>query len=120
MCKTVAEFVFASRRRHTICALVTGVQTCALQMWTQQAQRLLEVVGVLALVPVAEDEVVVTVGQPGEDVECRTRDGAGPVGGDTGVAEALLGQALVLGGSDERLVGKGCVRTWESRGLPVH
>src|SRR3546814_7450086 len=24
------SFVFSSRRRHTICALVTGVQTCAL------------------------------------------------------------------------------------------
>src|SRR3546814_7934202 len=26
----VVEFVFSSRRRHTRCALVTGVQTCAL------------------------------------------------------------------------------------------
>src|SRR3546814_19133275 len=29
MC-VVSVFVFSSRRRHTICALVTGVQTCAL------------------------------------------------------------------------------------------
>src|SRR3546814_14255704 len=27
------EFFFSSRRRHTICALVTGVQTCALPIW---------------------------------------------------------------------------------------
>src|SRR3546814_5289498 len=27
-------FVFSSRRRHTRCALVTGVQTCALPIWT--------------------------------------------------------------------------------------
>src|SRR3546814_9454809 len=27
-------FFFSSRRRHTICALVTGVQTCALPIWT--------------------------------------------------------------------------------------
>src|SRR3546814_2257760 len=26
-------FFFASRRRHTSCALVTGVQTCALPIW---------------------------------------------------------------------------------------
>src|SRR3546814_4176343 len=26
-------FLFASRRRHTRCALVTGVQTCALPIW---------------------------------------------------------------------------------------
>src|SRR3546814_3265754 len=32
-------FVFSSRRRHTICALVTGVQTCALPIsyWLFQA-----------------------------------------------------------------------------------
>src|SRR3546814_2967532 len=27
-------FFFSSRRRHTRCALVTGVQTCALPIWT--------------------------------------------------------------------------------------
>src|SRR3546814_8363932 len=27
------EFFFSSRRRHTRCALVTGVQTCALPIW---------------------------------------------------------------------------------------
>src|SRR3546814_10476451 len=30
MCSCVMYFVFAGRRRHTRCALVTGVQTCAL------------------------------------------------------------------------------------------
>src|SRR3546814_2806151 len=29
----VIFFVFSSRRRHTRCALVTGVQTCALPIW---------------------------------------------------------------------------------------
>src|SRR3546814_1019263 len=29
----LALFVFSSRRRHTICALVTGVQTCALPIF---------------------------------------------------------------------------------------
>src|SRR3546814_10824187 len=28
-------FFFSSRRRHTRCALVTGVQTCALPIWLQ-------------------------------------------------------------------------------------
>src|SRR3546814_5226722 len=27
------DFFFSSRRRHTRCALVTGVQTCALPIW---------------------------------------------------------------------------------------
>src|SRR3546814_4222710 len=30
MCECVVFFFFSSRRRHTRCALVTGVQTCAL------------------------------------------------------------------------------------------
>src|SRR3546814_5711122 len=29
-------FFFSSRRRHTRCALVTGVQTCALPIWLQR------------------------------------------------------------------------------------
>src|SRR3546814_8979773 len=29
----IAFFFFSSRRRHTRCALVTGVQTCALPIW---------------------------------------------------------------------------------------
>src|SRR3546814_10767833 len=32
-------FFFSSRRRHTRCALVTGVQTCALPISTTKAQR---------------------------------------------------------------------------------
>src|SRR3546814_3694486 len=28
-------FFFSSRRRHTRCALVTGVQTCALPIWVE-------------------------------------------------------------------------------------
>src|SRR3546814_10133035 len=30
---TIGFFFFSSRRRHTRCALVTGVQTCALPIW---------------------------------------------------------------------------------------
>src|SRR3546814_5782721 len=32
-------FFFSSRRRHTRCALVTGVQTCALPIYPQTRQR---------------------------------------------------------------------------------
>ena len=48
---------------------------------TQQPQRLLEVGGVLGLVAVAEDEVVVAVGQPRQHLERRAGDGAGALGG---------------------------------------
>src|SRR3546814_13394845 len=33
------HFFFSSRRRHTICALVTGVQTCALPICHQPGER---------------------------------------------------------------------------------
>src|SRR3546814_9558782 len=36
----LAPFFFTSGRRHTICALVTGVQTCALPIWTLLVRRL--------------------------------------------------------------------------------
>src|SRR3546814_16946792 len=32
-------FFFSSRRRHTRCALVTGVQTCALPIWAVRTGR---------------------------------------------------------------------------------
>src|SRR3546814_1717822 len=35
----VCSFFFSSRRRHTRCALVTGVQTCALPIWARKAAR---------------------------------------------------------------------------------
>src|SRR3546814_18008338 len=35
-------FFFASRRRHTRCALVTGVQTCALPIWHFHRHEILD------------------------------------------------------------------------------
>src|SRR3546814_9790213 len=35
-CVCFSFFFFSSRRRHTSCALVTGVQTCALPIWDYQ------------------------------------------------------------------------------------
>src|SRR3546814_13768499 len=32
-------FFFSSRRRHTRCALVTGVQTCALPIWPEGGEH---------------------------------------------------------------------------------
>src|SRR3546814_1708620 len=38
ICVFYLSVFFSSRRRHTICALVTGVQTCALPILTVQSQ----------------------------------------------------------------------------------
>src|SRR3546814_2190931 len=37
LCCSVCCFFVSSRRRHTRCALVTGVQTCALPIWKREA-----------------------------------------------------------------------------------
>src|SRR3546814_894768 len=39
-CQEVVRFVFSSRRRHTRCALVTGVQTCALPIYGTGRQEI--------------------------------------------------------------------------------
>src|SRR3546814_5012596 len=46
----VAYFLFSSRRRHTRCALVTGVQTCALPIFTMLVIALLIMIGGVAVV----------------------------------------------------------------------
>src|SRR3546814_2394644 len=38
----LSDFFFSSRRRHTRCALVTGVQTCALPIWLGRCAHRME------------------------------------------------------------------------------
>src|SRR3546814_4670486 len=52
--RTYASFLFSSRRRQTSCALVTGVQTCALPI-SDQGQSLRDVVAAGAHVGGAPD-----------------------------------------------------------------
>src|SRR3546814_21162476 len=79
--------VFASRRRHTRCALVTGVQTCALPIFVRAADqpaRLLHVLpGLLRGQGLAD-------GLPGEVVEVRLQH--------------------VLGCGDQRQIGRASCR----------
>src|SRR3546814_5154633 len=92
-------FFFSSRRRHTRCALVTGVQTCALPIWdralhdgghAQDTRDVLEALGV----------------------------GLGELGaaGDVLVQVRQFRQER----SEERRVGKECVSTCRSRWSPYH
>src|SRR3546814_19281139 len=93
-------FFFSSRRRHTRCALVTGVQTCALPISVLQADRDGdgEVVhqaaeGGAFLVHVQEDlaEFAVLV-LAGAQIDLVAADG-----GLLRIALAAMGQALALG-----------------------
>src|SRR3546814_13276891 len=82
---------FSSRRRHTRCALVTGVQTCAL--------------------PISAPDAGKRLGEAQFASACRLiearRDDAG-----------LTAEAVAR--SEERRVGKECVSTCRSRWSPYH
>src|SRR3546814_3554962 len=103
-------FFFSSRRRHTRCALVTGVQTCALPILLE-GDPLVVVLG--PLVGEADLEALVE-----EDHLDPLEDRAGrEVGGleDRAVGPERDGGA---GRSEARRVGKECVSTCRSRWSP--
>src|SRR3546814_13098205 len=113
-------FFFSSRRRHTRCALVTGVQTCALPIWRRFKGSLadLEAVKDAVTLPVLRKDFIAT---PYQVLEARA------AGADlvllivAALEQRLLADlhALVLR-SEERRVGKECVRTCRSRWSPYH
>src|SRR3546814_4933191 len=103
-------FFFSSRRRHTRCALVTGVQTCALPIFARMEGQLTATLQMddgdqadaAKLLPTLSRKVgrVLANGWP------------------TGVE---VTHAMVHGGpfrSEERRVGKECVSTCRSRRSP--
>src|SRR3546814_2979506 len=99
-------FFFSSRRRHTRCALVTGVQTCALPIY----------------------EVGVTLGRRAVVHGVSAAFGAGTLTGIVGpngagkstLARAMLALVSASGRSEERRVGTECVSTCRSRWSPYH
>src|SRR3546814_16794923 len=99
MCVIVSVFLFASRSRHTRCALVTGVQTCALPIWApgRVAGTRIERLGKGWIF--VHSLALSRFGQQAA--------GVGKQAGG-GMSER----------SDERRVGKECVSTCRSRWLP--
>src|SRR3546814_8450333 len=98
-------FFFSSRRRHTRCALVTGVQTCALP------------ISILApMQGIARD--------PKGNTTAMVVNAEGVVEQRPVVVSQTIGdQWLVESGlarSEERRVGKECVSTCRSRWAPDH
>src|SRR3546814_10535586 len=93
-------FFFSSRRRHTRCALVTGVQTCALPILYHHNDRLL-------------------------CHSCLKEQKCSPpnrLGFLLGVISKLLTpmRKVSISRSEERRVGKECVSTCRSRWSPYH
>src|SRR3546814_7014645 len=90
-------FFFSSRRRHTRCALVTGVQTCALPIYLIPDLNLF-------------DNCDVPLRYRGMNAAERRRR----------IEEALGQVGLGSRRSEERRVGKECVSTCRSRWSPCH
>src|SRR3546814_8704584 len=96
-------FFFSSRRRHTRCALVTGVQTCALPISPKQV-NVMNKPSIHTLLQNFESEQV-------------TRELPAFSPGDTVVVNVKVkeGNRERVQRSEERRVGKECVSTCRSR-----
>src|SRR3546814_7920941 len=94
------SFFFSSRRRHTRCALVTGVQTCALPICAAEAHGDWAVGNALGC------------GQYGDP-------GGVEYGGDR-LQWSSRTVVEIVTRSEARRVGKECVRTCRSRWSPYH
>src|SRR3546814_2322798 len=95
----VCFFFFSSRRRHTRCALVTGVQTCALPISTELAEHMgLEEVA--ALLWEQPDAITFPVASAGGDAFLS-------------LAALMAGARSLIGRPAEKLVVEGapCVET---------
>src|SRR3546814_15620523 len=128
-------FFFSSRRRHTRCALVTGVQTCALPISRPpDAQANPASFPLLGLVAWIVRRVGVGYPEGALAVDLHDRARSGPdimVHPGRRLGEAARFELLALGGielvahaerqrSEERRVGKDCDSTCRSRWSPDH
>src|SRR3546814_6814212 len=111
-----SSFVFSSRRRHTRCALVTGVQTCALPICAKGAGGGDHALGLAAAEP--EAAVGVEVAEVAHAV-----DDAGTSARCARALTPTLSRKRERGRkpsparrSEERRGGKECVSTCRSRG----
>src|SRR3546814_16858311 len=105
-------FFFSSRRRHTRCALVTGVQTCALPISAKPALAgsRCSTVSILTtpVFSICSADTTVAGPTPARSWR-RMRE---PV--------TTLSDAFGASSSEERRVGTECVRTCRSRCSPIH
>src|SRR3546814_1412812 len=103
-------FFFSSRRRHTSCALVTGVQTCALPIFEKEAGVLL---GAKADYVAGHSLGEYTALCAAQSLDLATTARLLKLRGRSMQAAVPVGQR-----SEERRVGKECVRTCRYRWSP--
>src|SRR3546814_7909836 len=114
-------FFFSSRRRHTRCALVTGVQTCALPILGE-----IRLNSPLSSYPLSFqhtakiiDDRLALVGDSAHGMHPIAGQGLNLGLRDVGALVDVLDEARRLGlRSEERLVGKECVSMCKSRLAP--
>src|SRR3546814_2823290 len=105
-------FFFSSRRRHTRCALVTGVQTCALPIFSVHGANRLGSNSLIDLVVFGRSAALraadtITPGAKQPELKAELTDGH-------------LARLDRFRRSEERRVGKECVSTCRSRWSPYH
>src|SRR3546814_4962891 len=106
-------FFFSSRRRHTRCALVTGVQTCALPI-SGLRPEMLDDMGLVAAVGWQAKEFQKRTG-----IRARVKLPPESARLDIDVATTMFRIFQeILTRSEERRVGKECVSTCRSRWAP--
>src|SRR3546814_7027085 len=106
MCVDLFVFFFSSRRRHTRCALVTGVQTCALPISLRCIVEDMIYAFYRREFPCVTDT---TTSSTSTSSACYAAASAGP-----------FYQQQPSHRSEERRVGKECVSTCRSRWSPYH
>src|SRR3546814_9165456 len=113
-------FFFSSRRRHTRCALVTGVQTCALPIYGKHV--IATILGDDQTMPLCECERRTPEACFHDQCDCGASgcdcDSAGCSACPGGTASGAFSCADAR--SEERRVGKECVSTCRSRWSPDH
>src|SRR3546814_4750240 len=102
---SVCFFFFSSRRRHTRCALVTGVQTCALPIFGGGA---------------ASWHGIAAVAGSASPASSRTRSSRAIILHVEPEQHHVAVMNDVFLRSEERRVGKECVSTCRSRWSPYH
>src|SRR3546814_16673703 len=106
-CHVFMLFFFSSRRRHTRCALVTGVQTCALPIYLIRQADANPDVGIIGAEPFLSG-----VGRLLSYLDERPRPNVRVHADDV--------RPVLDRRSEERRVGKECVRTCRSRWSLYH
>src|SRR3546814_10856396 len=113
----LCEFFFSSRRRHTRCALVTGVQTCALPILNSP---LFGIGSTVCTVPLPKEELPTSTARP---ESCRAAATISEAEAEPPSISTTIGALLVRSPrtrSEERRVGKECGSTCRSRWSRYH